>query len=84
MQGESSVPAECEQLGECLVSLPPGLPRGSRIDVTFRLTEEGVLDGRVVEATQGRAVPFRIDRPGIMSAQEVAAVRRDLQQIQVS
>jgi molecular chaperone DnaK len=52
LEGESSLPAECTAIGRAVIrDLPPGLPQGSPVDVTFeygangRLSVEAVVSG---------------------------------------
>ena len=44
VEGESTVPAECTPLGVCTVELPPSIPQGSLVTVTYRYCENQVLD----------------------------------------
>jgi molecular chaperone DnaK len=47
VEGESTVPAECTPLGICNVQLPPYLPKGSPVQLTYRYDENQVLEVRV-------------------------------------
>jgi molecular chaperone DnaK (HSP70) len=62
-----------------IVGLPPGLPAGSPIQVTFLLAEDGTLSVRAVEPSSGR--DLRLDaqvRDGVMSRAEVEASKLTL------
>ncbi len=44
VEGESTVPSECNPLGRCEVRLPPGLPRGTPVHLTYTYNESQVLE----------------------------------------
>jgi len=44
VEGESSIPSECTQLGICDVELPPFLPRGSCIELSYGYDANQVLE----------------------------------------
>lgn len=65
-------PADNNQIGDGdITGLPPDLPAGSPIHVTFRLKEDGSLDVTAIEATSGRSLELGIKVEGIMSDEEV-------------
>ncbi|MFL6515785.1 MAG: Hsp70 family protein [Chthoniobacterales bacterium] len=44
VEGESSLPAECTPLGTCDVSLPPFLPKGSPVHLSYQYNTNQVLE----------------------------------------
>jgi molecular chaperone DnaK len=54
VEGESSLPAECTPLGICDVELPPFLPKGSPVELTYEYNANQVLEVSV-EACGNRA-----------------------------
>ena len=44
VEGESSLPDECTPLGLCDVELPPFLPKGSPVELTYRYNANQVLE----------------------------------------
>jgi molecular chaperone DnaK len=54
VEGESSLPAECTPLGICDVELPPFLPKGSPVELTYEYNNNQVLEVSV-EACGNRA-----------------------------
>ena len=54
VEGESSLPAECTPLGTCDVELPPFLPKGSPVELTYEYNANQVLEVSV-EACGNRA-----------------------------
>jgi molecular chaperone DnaK len=44
VEGESTLPAECTPLGVCDVELPPFLPKGSPVELTYRYDANQVLN----------------------------------------
>ncbi|HEY0546009.1 MAG TPA: Hsp70 family protein [Pyrinomonadaceae bacterium] len=65
-------PADNTQIGEGqITALPPNLPAGSPIHVTFRLQEDGSLRVSALEPTSGQSLELDIKVEGIMSDEEV-------------
>lgn len=58
-----------------LVGLPPNLPAGSPIHVTFRLGEDGVLFVKGLEPTSGKSLDFEIKVEGVMTQEEVEKLK---------
>ena len=54
VEGESSLPGECTPLGICHIQLPPFLPKGSPVDLTYQYNANQVLQ-IAVEACGNRA-----------------------------
>jgi molecular chaperone DnaK len=44
VEGESTMPADCTPLGVCDVELPPFLPKGSPVELTYRYNANQVLE----------------------------------------
>jgi molecular chaperone DnaK len=44
VEGESTMPADCTPLGLCDVELPPFLPKGSPVELTYRYNANQVLE----------------------------------------
>jgi molecular chaperone DnaK len=44
VEGESSLPGECTPLGICDVELPPFLPKGSPVELTYEYNANQVLE----------------------------------------
>ncbi len=44
VEGESTLPADCTPLGVCDVELPPFLPKGSPVELTYRYNANQVLE----------------------------------------
>jgi molecular chaperone DnaK len=44
VEGESSMPAECTPLGVCDVTLPPFLPKGSPVHLSYQYNSNQVLE----------------------------------------
>ena len=71
-EGESSDPAACVTIGECLIApLPPGLAQGAPISVTFTYDNSGRLHVRAKDETSGLTAKSTIVRPSTMSTQAV-------------
>jgi molecular chaperone DnaK (HSP70) len=88
MEGEvetATDPSMCNQIGQAALNLPAGLPRGAPIEVTFRINEQGMLEGFGKELSQGGTVAFSIERQGaVMNQEEVAEARSQLGKVQIT
>ena len=69
------------KLGECYLQLPPGLPRGAPIYVTFKYNLDQTLEV-TVEGPDGRTATATIERPTLDEA-EVAEATEHLQRLEV-
>lgn len=76
-ESESSIPDDNKQIGfGNLVGLPPNLPEGSPIIVTFRLEEDGTLKVRGLEPSSNTDLNFEVEVVGgVMSREEIQAKR---------
>lgn len=63
----------CIEIGSALLTLPANLPKGSPIEITFRLDEQGLLHATGREMTQNRIVDVEIKTAAGMSPEELAA-----------
>jgi len=64
VEGESERPEHCIELGICVVrNLPPGLPKGTRIEVEYSYAPNGRISvrARVPQARQSAAVDLQYD-----------------------
>jgi molecular chaperone DnaK len=81
VEGESSVPSECTPLGICDIELPPFLPKGSPVELTYTYNENQVLE--VIVDAYGRQNRVQIARNTGLSESEIEAATADLLQIKV-
>jgi molecular chaperone DnaK len=81
VEGESTVPGECTPLGICDIELPPFLPKGSPVELTYSYNENQVLE--VVVEAYGRQNRVSIARSTGLSDAEIATATADLSQISV-
>jgi molecular chaperone DnaK len=82
VEGESTVPAECVPLGTAEVELPPFLPKGSPVELTYRYNSNQVLE--VVVDAFGKQGKVSIARSAGLSDEEIAIATADLSTINVS
>ncbi len=64
VEGESERPEHCIELGMCVVrNLPPGLPKGTKIEVEYSYATNGRISvrARVPQARQSAAVDLQYD-----------------------
>jgi len=62
-----TTPENGNQIGTAILTLPTGLPKGSPIDITFKINEEGRLDMTAIEVTENRIVETSIDTSSVIS-----------------
>ncbi|MHC4405026.1 MAG: Hsp70 family protein [Planctomycetota bacterium] len=73
LEGESSRPAECSGIGRTVVrDLPPDLPQGWPIDVTFEYRENGRLSVHTSVPGKDRDVTLEMEREVGLSEEGVA------------
>ncbi len=82
VEGESTVASECTPLGVCDIELPPFLPKGSPVELTYSYNANQVLE-IIVEAF-GRQSRVQIARNTGLSDSEIETATADLQLIHVS
>lgn len=82
VEGESTVPAECTSLGLCDIELPPFLPKGSTVELTYKYDASQVL--HVVVDAYGKQNMVTIARNVGLSDHELQRATADLEQITVS
>ena len=72
---------EEHKLGECLLELPSGLPRGARVDVTYKYNLDQTLEV-TAQGPDGRTATATIERQ-TLDAEAVAQAARELQTLEV-
>jgi len=70
VEGESTLPGECTPLGICDVKLPPFLPKGSPVELTYQYNANQVLEVEVHAA--GNRSKVSIDRNTGLAPEEMA------------
>jgi molecular chaperone DnaK len=82
VEGESSLPAECTPLGICDVKLPPFLPKGSPVALTYQYNANQVLEVSVEAA--GNRSQVSIDRNTGLAPEEIQQATSALQELNIS
>jgi molecular chaperone DnaK len=81
VEGESTMASECTPLGICDIELPPFLPKGSPVELTYRYDENQLLE--VVVEAYGRVTTVSIARNTGLSDFEIELATADLAAINV-
>jgi molecular chaperone DnaK len=82
MEGESSIPEQCNKLGAVLVpGLPPGLPRGTRVTVTFQFDESSMLHASAEVAGRKESALIKVE--GGLTKEQVEADTQYMQRVNV-
>jgi molecular chaperone DnaK len=81
LEGESSRPAECAQIGKAVIrDLPQGLAKGHPVEVTFEYGSNGCLKvDATVPGTSGR-VSLEFEREGGLSTKGLAGWKQPISQ----
>ncbi|MGF1655697.1 MAG: Hsp70 family protein [Verrucomicrobiales bacterium] len=81
VEGESSLPGECTPLGICRVELPPFLPKGSPVELTYRWDVNQTL--HVTVDAFGKQSTVQIDRSSALSPEDFASAQASLSELRV-
>lgn len=74
LEGEDPDPEHCTHLGKgSITGIPPGLPKGSPVEVTVKLDDESVIDVHAVETTHRTTCAFTLKRD---VGQDKTAIRK--------
>jgi molecular chaperone DnaK len=82
VEGESTLPGECTSLGVCDVQLPPYLPKGSPVELTYQYNANQVLEVEVQAA--GNRAKVSIDRNTGLAPEEVEQAASGLGELKVT
>jgi molecular chaperone DnaK len=82
VEGESSIPAECTSLGLCDIQLPPYLPKGSPVRLTYEYNANQVLEVQVEAA--GNNAQVKIDRNTGLAPQDINQAASGLGELNVT
>jgi len=82
VEGESTLPADCTALGVCDVQLPPFLPKGSPVELTYQYNANQVLEVAVEAA--GNRSRVSINRNTGLAPEEIEQATSGLQELNVS
>ena len=74
----------CTEIGNAVLSLPPGLPENSPIKIFFKLTGDGRLIMKAVEENEGQDVEVTVETEALMSKEQIAEAQSRARSIQVS
>jgi molecular chaperone DnaK len=73
LQGEAAQVEACISIGECWIDgLPPGLPKGSPVQVRCGVASNGLIDVLALDMTSGKMARTVIHRSSGLSDEEVA------------
>jgi molecular chaperone DnaK len=72
LQGEAHQAAACIPVGECWVDgLPPGLPKGSKVEVRCGVAANGRIEVTARDLTSGRTARAEIHRQGGLEEEDI-------------
>ncbi len=71
------------EIGTAILTLPPGLPKESPVQIFFKLNEEGRLQITAIESTESRTVEVIIETRSVIQGQELEEAKERCQSIMV-
>ena len=69
------------KLGDVNLELPKGLPKKSPIEITLKLTKEGILEVKGLDKTSNKKVKVEMNTKGIMLKEELEKIKCKVQGI---
>jgi molecular chaperone DnaK len=82
VEGESTLPGDCTPLGICDVKLPPFLPKGSPVELTYQYNANQILEVAVEAA--GNQTKVAIDRNTGLAPDEIEQAASSLGALRVT
>lgn len=77
IEGDAPQPLACSLLGKCRITgLPPTLPKGSLIEVTYAFDEAGRITVKACHQASGKEAAIEIQRHGGLNEQQIDAYTR--------
>jgi molecular chaperone DnaK len=77
MEGDAPDPAACSLLGKCRITdLPPGLVKGSPVEVTYAFNTGGRIYVKAHDRTHDREAAIEIERRGALTEEQVDVFAR--------
>jgi molecular chaperone DnaK len=75
LEGDAPDPDACYEIGQCVITeLPPGLPAGSPIEVTYSFDQNGRIQVHACDVTGGREARTEIIRAAGLGQKDVGAL----------
>ncbi len=66
LEGESPDPDDCTEVGTCIISdLPPNRPKGTKVQVTYKYSEDGRIEIHAKDYQTGQEAHTEIKREGV-------------------
>jgi molecular chaperone DnaK len=63
--------SDSREIGKAELEIPPNMPKGTPIEVTYQLTEQGLLRMHARELTEGNEVQVEIQNEGVLTEKEI-------------
>ena len=74
IEGDAPEPAACSLIGNCSITqLPPNLPKGSPVEVTYAYGTDGRVRVRAHDKTGGKEAAIEIERRGGLDEKQIDA-----------
>jgi molecular chaperone DnaK len=77
IEGDAPDPVACSLLGKCKITdLPPDLPKGSPVEVTYAFDASGRIRVQAEDKTSGKQATIEIERRGGLNEKQIDAYTR--------
>lgn len=84
LQGSAPKSEACISIGECwIVDLPPGLPKGSPVQVRCGVASNGLIDVMALDMTSGKMARTEIHRSSGLTDEEIAKETARVSQLRI-
>jgi len=81
---EDEVPAVGDELGKAELEIPPGLKKGTPIEITYELNEQGRLHMHARELVGGKEVRIEIETKTVTSKEEIEEAKAYSKNLSIS
>lgn len=82
-EGESENPDNVTHIQEALLPMAKPLPKGAPLEMTFLMSEDGMLTAMGRDVTSGESITVQVERKGNLTAEEVIQGRQHVQRVEV-
>jgi molecular chaperone DnaK (HSP70) len=63
--------SDSREIGKAELAIPPNMPKGTPIEITYQLTEQGLLRMHARELTEGNEIQIEIQNEGVVTEKEI-------------
>ena len=83
MEGESEIPEECNDTGQCVISGLPPRPAGAPVQVTFKYNANGRIEVEAIDKHTGKQARTTIDRASGLTREKIDEQKRQFKDLDI-